>query len=77
MNDMSVEERKYVNEKSTSDEITEDMFGMSDEEENTREIMGSTVTENPENESSLGNKNKMENKRLNLKRKYNNILIFH
>ena len=73
MNDMSVEERKYVNEKSTSDEITEDMFGMSDDEDNTREIMGNTVTENPENESSLGNKNKMENKRLNLKCKYLDI----
>lgn len=73
MNDTSIEEKKHVSEKATSDEITEDMFGMSDDEDNSRENMRSTIEEHPANESFSNNENKKENNKLSLKRKYLDI----
>lgn len=73
MIDAPIEARKQVSEKTTSDEITEDMFGMSEDEDNLQEHMSSIIGENLSNESFSGNGSKKDNKKLSLKRKYLDI----
>ena len=73
MNDSSVEEKKNLSGKGTSDEITEDMFEMSDDEDSVRQSNKPMSENNMDSVSSLGNTPKDKFKKPNLKRKYLDI----
>lgn len=73
MNDSPMEERKILSTKGISDEITEDMFGMSDDEDSVRQSAKPTLEGNIDIGSSLGNTPKDKFKKPNLKRKYLDI----
>lgn len=73
MNDSSMEEKKILSVKGISDEITEDMFGMSDDEDSVRQSAKPMSEGNMDTGSSLGNTPKDKFKKPNLKRKYLDI----
>lgn len=73
MNDSSMEEKKNLSGKATSDEITEDMFGMSDDEDSIRHSVKTISEINTDSASYSSNTPRVKFKKPNLKRKYLDI----